>query len=360
MWRGTARGLLGDTAVDQTMVLRGVASYDSMAHAMAELRALDDESAAGLLARDVRDLNVAGRATVKALVGTSDAQARDAQRAVLEPLLGRLERDANMEIIHHDRQARQTTTWARLGVVTAILLGMLMIATLAWRFERLRRRAGHDADLRAIAKRGEQRLRALVDRSRDVVAVVDEDLRVRWSAASIHGLIGIDPEEMLGRQVAQALHAEEEVRLERFLERVTGHPGGMVLTVRLRHAEGGWRTVEIIAQSHLDDPAVAGVVLNLRDVTEREALETELRRHAFHDGLTGLANRALFEDRLTPRAQRGAEARQALRDPLPRPRRLQDDQRRTGPRARRPGPLRRRRAHRRRPAQRRHGGPLRR
>ena len=41
-----------------------------------------------------------------------------------------------------------------------------------------------------------------------------------------------------------------------------------------------------------------GVILSLRDITERQALEQELRHQAFHDALTGLANRALFEDRL--------------------------------------------------------------
>src|SRR5205085_3268130 len=43
---------------------------------------------------------------------------------------------------------------------------------------------------------------------------------------------------------------------------------------------------------------VAGVVLNTRDVSERKALEDELRARAWHDALTGLANRALFSDRV--------------------------------------------------------------
>ena len=47
-----------------------------------------------------------------------------------------------------------------------------------------------------------------------------------------------------------------------------------------------------------DDRQVRGVVFNARDITERVRLEEELTRQAFHDGLTGLANRALFRDRL--------------------------------------------------------------
>ena len=78
---------------------------------------------------------------------------------------------------------------------------------------------------------------------------------------------------------------------------------------RARHADGSWRTLEAIAKNLLDDPAVGGVVVNYRDITERKALEEQLRHQAFHDVLTGLANRSLFRDRLghaLARAARGA------------------------------------------------------
>jgi diguanylate cyclase (GGDEF)-like protein len=57
--------------------------------------------------------------------------------------------------------------------------------------------------------------------------------------------------------------------------------------------------VETVVEDRLEDPAVGGLVLNMRDVTERKKLEDELRHQAFHDSLTGLANRSLFEGRMT-------------------------------------------------------------
>ena len=57
--------------------------------------------------------------------------------------------------------------------------------------------------------------------------------------------------------------------------------------------------VEAIASNLLADPAVGGIVLNARDVGERKALLDQLAHQAFHDPLTGLANRALFRDRVT-------------------------------------------------------------
>ena len=67
---------------------------------------------------------------------------------------------------------------------------------------------------------------------------------------------------------------------------------------RIKHADGSWRWIEAVGKNLLDDPAVGGVVVNYRDITTRKELEDELRHQAFHDSLTGLANRALFVDRL--------------------------------------------------------------
>ena len=70
------------------------------------------------------------------------------------------------------------------------------------------------------------------------------------------------------------------------------------------------RQFEIQYTDLLDDEHVRGIVLNGRDVSERKAFEEQLAHQAFHDPVTGLANRALFVERVrhaVPRA--GASAR---------------------------------------------------
>jgi GGDEF domain-containing protein len=57
--------------------------------------------------------------------------------------------------------------------------------------------------------------------------------------------------------------------------------------------------VEAVGTNLMDEPTVRGVVVNTRDITERKSLEAQLVHQAFHDPLTGLANRALFLDRVT-------------------------------------------------------------
>jgi diguanylate cyclase (GGDEF)-like protein len=81
---------------------------------------------------------------------------------------------------------------------------------------------------------------------------------------------------------------------------------------RVRHRQGTWCHVEVVANNLLRDPTVEGIVLTMRDVSERKGLEEELKHQAFHDALSGLANRALFRDRLDHASARAARSRTSL------------------------------------------------
>ena len=171
---------------------------------------------------------------------------------------------------------------------------------------RIQRRSAVAEQARAAERRGEERLHALVRHSSDVVAVVDGTSQVRWLAESVRGALGYDPADLVGGRLTDLVHADDVVPATRFLEKAAlrrGRAGS--LSVRLRAADGDYRAVELIAHNHVGDPLIDGILLNLRDVSERVALEEQLRHQAFHDDLTGLANRALFEDRLTLALARG-------------------------------------------------------
>src|SRR5581483_11422539 len=81
---------------------------------------------------------------------------------------------------------------------------------------------------------------------------------------------------------------------------------------RIQHRDGRWLAVEAVGTNLLHEPTVRGIVLNARDVSERKALEAQLTHQAFHDPLTGLANRALFSDRVTHALERGVRHGESL------------------------------------------------
>src|SRR5690554_90511 len=113
-------------------------------------------------------------------------------------------------------------------------------------------------------------------------------------------MLGFRAEELVGTNVMRLLPADEVSRAMRLLESVTEDPFDQLnLELRLRDRGGSWRNVDVTITDMRSESAVQGIVLNVRDVTVRRALEEDLQHKALHDELTGLGNRMYFEQRLT-------------------------------------------------------------
>jgi diguanylate cyclase (GGDEF)-like protein/PAS domain S-box-containing protein len=164
--------------------------------------------------------------------------------------------------------------------------------------------------------RQDARFRSLVQNASDLVTVVDASHRISYQSPSIARLYGHQPSELEGVVLTELAHPDDAAAVQLFLHRTIGG-GGMLVPVQWRmwHRDGTWRAVESIGMNLLHDKSVRGVVLNTRDVSERTALEAQLTHQAFHDPLTGLANRALLRDRAQhalTRSQRAGQPPVAL------------------------------------------------
>ena len=145
----------------------------------------------------------------------------------------------------------------------------------------------------------EARFRSLVQHSSDLIFVLDADGTIRFASSSASRVIGYAPESLTGVALSALSDPEDAGRVGSFIEMTAQLPGVSPLAEwRLRRPDGHTVQVEAIASNLLDDPSVGGIVLNARDVGERKALLDQLAHQAFHDPLTGLANRALFRDRV--------------------------------------------------------------
>ncbi|GIM94142.1 hypothetical protein Ato02nite_059350 [Paractinoplanes toevensis] len=134
-----------------------------------------------------------------------------------------------------------------------------------------------------VARRNsENYFRALVQNAADVILIVAEDARIRYASPSGVRVLGFDP---TGAPLLSVIQPEDRSADFR-------GPNGMLL--------------EVHSSDLREDPAVSGWVYTLRDVTEPRRLAGELTHQAYHDAMTGLANRVLFHDRLEHALARGA------------------------------------------------------
>ncbi len=188
--------------------------------------------------------------------------------------------------------------WATWAVASAVPLPADVAA--AWRIlagDLARGLAGVRVSERL--GRSEARFRALVESASDLVVAVDADGRLVYHSPSVP--------EFLGRPVdldhppdwRQLVHPDDVAAVRASVataHRVSG--SGLPVDGRLLARDGGWRWFEIVPSNLLGDPRAGVMVLAMRDISERVALEDQLRHDALHDPLTGIANRALLRDRL--------------------------------------------------------------
>jgi diguanylate cyclase (GGDEF)-like protein/PAS domain S-box-containing protein len=184
--------------------------------------------------------------------------------------------------------------------VSGLAIGALCITALVVARQVLAVRENVRLLAETAARQNEVRFRSLVQHSSDVIIVIRPDGAIRFVSPSVSRVLGYEPETLSERSLFELLHTDDRDRARSFC-REAGQLGGVTAPVewRFRQPEGSVLHAEIIATNLLDEPAVRGIVLNTRDVSERKRLEQQLLHQAFHDPLTGLANRALFRDRVS-------------------------------------------------------------
>ncbi len=146
----------------------------------------------------------------------------------------------------------------------------------------------------------------------DIVTVIGADGTVRlFESPAIERVLGYLPEDQVGTDAFSSLHPSDVEQALNIFADVLQTPGQHPpIEFRVPHADGSMRYLEHSVNNQLNDPDIQGIVVSSRDITDRKALEDQLRYQALHDSLTGLPNRALFMDRLEHALDRSSRREQ--------------------------------------------------
>ncbi|MBM3131667.1 MAG: PAS domain S-box protein [Chloroflexi bacterium] len=127
-------------------------------------------------------------------------------------------------------------------------------------------------------ERSERHFRSLIENAPDMIAVLNADATLRYVSPSALRLHGYMPEEVIGTHSFALLHPEDVPRAAEALALGMQNPRQTVsVELRIRHKNGSWIHVELTGNNLLDDPSVAGIVINYRDITERKQAQEALK-----------------------------------------------------------------------------------
>ena len=144
-------------------------------------------------------------------------------------------------------------------------------------------------------RRSEERFRSLVQNASDVIVILEADGTIRYASPAVTRVLSLETDDVVGKNAAAFVDPIDRRRAMRIFAEAKKESGTRPpVEIRMRHRDGSWRHLEINRSNLLEDPAVGGIVFNLRDVTDRKVAEEQLRRRASHDLLGGLQSRYLL------------------------------------------------------------------
>ncbi|HEX8918254.1 MAG TPA: PAS domain S-box protein, partial [Chloroflexota bacterium] len=124
----------------------------------------------------------------------------------------------------------------------------------------------------------QSRFRVLIENSIDGTALYSREANILYQSPAVTRILGYEPDEVMQHNVAEYVHPEDAARLGRAYDEILQFPSHVVRSeVRIRHKDGSYRWLEAIMTNRLEQQGIQALVTNYRDVTERKAMDQELR-----------------------------------------------------------------------------------
>jgi PAS domain S-box-containing protein len=120
----------------------------------------------------------------------------------------------------------------------------------------------------------ETHFRSLIENASDLIVLLDAEGTIVYSSPSLERVLDCQPSALAGGDVFASIHPLDVLQAQAAFDACLQRPGATApLICRVRDRDGSWRSLEAVANNLLADPAVAAVVVNCRDITERKRAE---------------------------------------------------------------------------------------
>ena len=193
--------------------------------------------------------------------------------AVVTRLTGKPQRDVGMQVTRGDG----SVVWVSINTRAVPTPDGTGIAGVVVSFADVTRRREAEERVRS----SEARLRGLLHHSSDIVVVVDTSGVLSYVSESTQRVLGYRAEEWVGRAGLDLIHPDDRAQAVEALTDTAADPGLTApMELRVSHADGSWHIVEVVANNLLDDPALAGIVVNVRDITDLRSAHHEITASA--------------------------------------------------------------------------------
>lgn len=123
----------------------------------------------------------------------------------------------------------------------------------------------------------EHKFRSLVQDGGDLIGILDPEGVYSYVSPTSTSVLGIEPEEFIGKVAFDFIHPEDRPGVQEQFGRLETERQVSIRPFRFHNKKGEWRWIETIATNMLDDPAIEGIVVNSRDVTEYKRTHMELQ-----------------------------------------------------------------------------------
>lgn len=183
--------------------------------------------------------------------------------------------------LYQPHNTKTSRVFVIIIMTLASALGVLLLFFLPIYYmnKKLRKEIIEKEKIQKMLEENEKKFRFMVKNSYDIISIVDKNANNIYVSDSIERITGFKAEDLIGKNSFQYVHSDDFADLQHALLQILSHPNkNLLIEYRHKKSDGQWVYLEAAGTNLLHDPAIKGIVFNIRDATERKQMEAEKDR----------------------------------------------------------------------------------